>query len=233
MRFSAKGNRFVAGRRDGRVMVFDVVSGQRIFEQSTDGMPVYLVEFLLDGNLIAFQSSHKTIQVWDVNNNQLVKEINSPKVFVSMAANAQGDLLATGGDEKVLQLWRMPDVTLELEKTFGESFRIGHLEFVPESELLLVQTTQPDSLATSLEFLDYQSEEISSSIKGITGLLWTNISLDGSRVVTATRDNLVTAWDIKSGKRCRFRNRNQFAHWFCILWAVHRPARDHRGERSR
>jgi WD40 repeat protein/DNA-binding SARP family transcriptional activator/tRNA A-37 threonylcarbamoyl transferase component Bud32 len=124
VRFSPDGSRVVSGG-GAQAEVWDVKSGEILFELEGHTEFINQLDYSPDGILIASTDDDGTARVWDATNGQLLAELANHNVIVqSIRFSPDGSLLATG-DVGNVRLW---DVATILEDDQADPVRIfsGH-----------------------------------------------------------------------------------------------------------
>ena len=200
LKFSSNGLRVAVGTSEGSAKVFDSTTGELLFQHDNPGkFPVFHVEFLSNDENLAFRSAKSSIQIWDIANNRLIKEINHPNVVNAMAVDSAGSLLATAGEDKRINIWNGKDGELQKELKFEQE--LDAIRFATGSARLLIQTVDSDSesgeIASKLELVEIASGE-SIWQKALAYPLTTDVKREH---LLTTSPSEMSLWNLETGKQ--------------------------------
>jgi WD40 repeat protein len=103
--FSPDGQIIAAGDNDGRVALFNSVSGQKLAGFGHSGR-VDSLAFSPDGRILASTGADQTLRLWDVATNTDLATLRGHQNAVwSVAFSPDGALLATGSKDQTVKLW--------------------------------------------------------------------------------------------------------------------------------
>lgn len=187
--FSKDGRRLAVGMSNGKLKVFNVRSQELLFEASTaDAFPVYLLDFLQDGNSLVFQSSKTQAQIWDIEAKKLVREIEHAKRLTGIAIGEQGKTLATGGTDLLVKVFNVSSG--EMIREINAGGLPLYLKFVANTERLLVHTNiaaeNPENLKQGFNLIDIgNGETVWKNEFGIRVVAEASLSESGKKLITA------------------------------------------------
>ncbi|QEG21557.1 protein kinase domain-containing protein [Mariniblastus fucicola] len=200
-----KDDRLLAiGTVEGEVQVVNLATREVVFRQKMDEpYPVFDIKFLLSGSSIAFRTSRSTVQIWDVENNRLVKEITHQDPAPVLVTDSEGKFLFTGGDG-VAQIWNVQDASLVRE--FDQWEAIKDAIFIDDAKTLIVQT-QGDFFepTTNRSVCELSSTNIESG-----AVAWSqelpfpaklSLTASGKRIVSVSQAKRVSIRDTVSGEQ--------------------------------
>ncbi len=161
--------------------------------------------------LLASNLGNWTIQIWDVDNGELLREIagNSDEIY-TMAWSPDGKLLAIGSGDRTIELW---DVELwKLRNTFEQIGSVWNVAWSPQERILASGSSDK-----TIRFYDADSDRLVRELKGhndtIRSIAWSpdghQLASGSSRLVllgTDTSSELqndvaeLYVWDCKNGK---------------------------------
>jgi WD40 repeat protein/serine/threonine protein kinase len=126
----------------------------------------------------------------------LLKTFRHPDVVWSVAFSPDGKTLATGGNEGIVRLWDVPSGQKRAETIpVGSAWRI---RFFPDgTKFAVVGSTRVD---TVVRIFDTASGKEVFSLNGHGGRVrGLDISPDGKRIATGSRDGTIRIWNAETG----------------------------------
>jgi WD40 repeat protein len=141
---SPDGERLAIGRQDGVVTMWDVSSGDKLFQLSGHAGLILRLAFSQDGTRLATASFDKYAKVWDVQTGQELVTLfgNTSNVF-GVAFSSDGKYVATAGGDGTARIYTLDTRELtELARSrvtralaTEECRRYFHLEQCPDDRL--------------------------------------------------------------------------------------------------
>ncbi|WP_169974075.1 WD40 domain-containing protein [Tautonia rosea] len=201
LRFSRDGDLLLAGGgrggQSGRVVVWDVKTGERLSEAGQEYDLVLAADISPDRSLIALGGPSKILRVYRTDDDSLVYESRKHTEWVtSVAFSPDGVLLASGDRNGGTLVW---------EARTGREFYIlpGHGDMVTSMDWrldsnVLVSASQDASVKTWDMFTGNQLKSWNAHGGGTTSV---RFAKDG-RVVTSGRDRVAKLWD-QDGKELK------------------------------
>ncbi len=189
--------------------VWDVPSGQLLWQSSTHAGWFRSLRFSPDGTLLAAASTDGALRLWDVPSASLRATLRGHSTMASdVALSADGTLLASTARDGTLRLWdtargtpargAQPRYTVPEDPTAGGApFWTTGVAFSPDGAQVAVGTT-----AGSMVLLDSASGRVLHTLRGhrdlvvIRGVAY---SPDGALLASASLDGTVRLWDAASG----------------------------------
>jgi WD40 repeat protein len=144
---------------------------------------------------LAAGSDDRTIRIWNINSQSLVKVINYHKDSVrSISWSPDGKKLAAGSSDKTLSIWKVASGKL-IKKidTFNDWVR--SVEWSPDGKLIAA-----GSADQTVQIFDSESYNRIQCLRGhkdfVRCIAW---SPDGTIIASSSVDSSIKLWDIKTG----------------------------------
>jgi WD40 repeat protein len=211
--FSPNGETLASGGALGEVEVWRVSNGTLLQKHSV-GKWITSLAFSPNGELLAVGTSanigfvrkqeasneDNPIFLWYVNGSQQLTTLAGHKYGVStLAFSHDGKLLASGGSEGLIKLWRPREkvliksyeIRVDSAATENREPEINYLAFAPDNESLAV--------ACDNQIVLLQSKDLSTlfTLKGHTSaVVRLHFSRDGSKLTSASEDKTIRLWRI-------------------------------------
>jgi hypothetical protein len=200
LRFTLDGELLLAGGgrggQSGRVVVWDVKTGERVFEVGKEYDTVLAADMSPDRSLVALGGPSKVLRVYNTSDGELAYECKKHTDWVtSVAFSPDGVLLASGDRNGGLLVW---------ESANGREFHDlrNHTAMITGVSWRL----DANVLASSSEDASIRLWEMENggNVKGWGahggGAEWVSFAKDG-RLVSAGRDRLAKIWDQNGGQQ--------------------------------
>jgi hypothetical protein len=198
LRLSRDGEVLVAGGGvgglSGKVVGFEVSTGNRLFEFGDESDAVLALDISPDGTLVALGGPGRSVKVFRVADGELAATLRKHTDWIfSIAFSPDGLLLATGDRFGALMVWEA-GTGKEFLTLRGHVGAVNDLAWSSDSNRLL--SAGQDG---TLRFWDmHQGESVSQWNGGVGGIL--SVDSDGAdRVVCGGRDRKLALWDKPAG----------------------------------
>ncbi|KAI8982130.1 WD40-repeat-containing domain protein [Mycotypha africana] len=196
--YSSDGQNLVTGGDDGKVKVWNTVSGFCYITFSEHSSSVKAVEFAKQGQVLFSASLDGTVRAFDLIRYRNFRTFTSPNPvqFTSLAVDPSGEIVCAGTmDTFEIYVWSVQTGKL-LDILAGHTGPISSLAFSPTG-MLLVSGSWDHSARTwdvfgrnkIVETLVHQTEVLAVAFKP-----------DGHEIAAATLDGQITIWDIADAK---------------------------------
>ena len=202
--FSPDGLTLASGSGDGRILLWDVSSGQlqATLEGHTDGVTSVL--FSPDGLTLASGGGSPSyggsgrddrILLWDVSSGQLQATLEGHTGGVtSVLFSPDGLTLASGSYDKTIRLW---DVSSGQLQATLEGHWVGSFSFSPDGLTLANGGTSDETI----RLWDVSSGQLQATLEGHTdGVTSVLFSPDGLTLASGSYDGTIRLWDVSSSQ---------------------------------
>lgn len=204
---SSDGTRIAAAfgnyHRPGRVVVWDLASGEELAVLVGHTEPIRAVAFTDDDYVIATASWDGTARLWDIESQEVISTLNSDGGFFSLAINPVTQDIALAGKDRFVKLWD------------GYSSSASH-SFQGHDNLIMCVAISPDggliasaSNDGTIKFWTTRAPETTIDFPGSfpTDMA---ISPDGRLLAVAGEDKNLRLWDLEfSELKASFRHTNR------------------------
>ncbi|MBD3675314.1 MAG: PQQ-binding-like beta-propeller repeat protein [Planctomycetaceae bacterium] len=203
---SADGKLVAVGYSNGKVVTINAADGKLVSEFTGLTAAVTGVSFKPDSTQLMAGSQDKKAIAWNVADGAVAGEIVTPTEIESLTLNKDGSRLLTGHRDNIIRVWELPGVAKPKE---------GETDIQPLAELkghsqpvtsLLAHPTDPNQCMSGaadntarLWRLD-NGQNLRSFTHG-SPVLGTDISADGTLVVTAGQDGFARVWRADNGQK--------------------------------
>ena len=170
----------------------------RIIQLSPNGLAhAYAVAWSPDGQTLAVGTS-LGINYYNTSTLQLIRFTQSTAWVRSLAYSPDGTILASGGYDPLVRLYRAGDGTL-LAQLKGHTAWVRSVAFSPNGKLLA--SASDDNTVRLWDMPDGQLDHILNN--GLDGVRTLAFSPDGSILATGGVDNVIRFWQVSDGKLLR------------------------------
>ncbi len=194
------GTRAATAHRDGTVAVWDLGGGTRVASFRRNEATVWSVAFLGDGDTVAAAAHDWIVSVWNVAQSEApVRLLTAHRSAVQAVAYApEGELIATGGADKSIRLWRKGDGGL-LRSYRAHADFVTALAFDSDGGVLA-----SGSLDGRVKVWSASGETLHVDLGGHTGRVEAlSFAPDGKALASVSEDGSIRVWDPRQGKPVR------------------------------
>ena len=208
--FAADGKQVISGSSDGTIRVWDIATCAEVRQLPREdlGVPVddaekekgiWSVALSSDGQYCLAGSAKPSVLQWDFTSGRFIREMRGHTApVVRLAACPVSPLIASMGIGGTVRLWDL-DAGKEIH-CWGEQprFQPTSVAFTPDGRLALTGSETGEAHVWNVETGDHVR-----TLGGSNGSArWTQVcvSHDGTTAYTDSRDQILRAWDLESGK---------------------------------
>lgn len=206
---SGDGSSLATGTREGRIRLWDTVTGKRHKDLKGHGgdnlsnkvdMSILALAFSPDEKIIASGCIDNTVQLWDTEKGTKLTTLRGHKGWVTAVAfSADGKTLASGDANKVIKLWDV-DTHKERATLLGHKNTICALTFMPDVAPHYTGCLASGSSDGTIRFWDLKDgEELVTFTSGHTeSVKSVAFSEDGTKLTTVAFNGVVDVWSLKT-----------------------------------
>jgi WD40 repeat protein len=203
LKFSHNGKLLLAaggnGAKSGRVVVWDVVTGERMMTIGHEFDTVLAADIRPDQSIVALGGPGRLVKLYSTKTGELLHEIKKHTDWVTaLAFSPNGQVLASADRNGGISLWD-PDSAQELFTLAGHKSAVTALSWRPDSKLLA--SSSEDGTVKLWEI--QEGKQVKNWTAHGSGVLCVSYARDG-HLVTCGRDNAVSLWDANGSKKRSF-----------------------------
>ncbi|GME92995.1 unnamed protein product [Ambrosiozyma monospora] len=200
--YSPDGSRIVSASDDGKIKIWDIVSGFCLatFEEHTSS--VTGVVFAKKGQVMFSSSLDGTVRAWDLIRFRNFRTFTSTErlQFSCLAVDSSGEIVCAGSlDDFKIQVWSVQTAQL-LDQLAGHEGPISCLTFGAEASSMLASASWDKTIRVWDIFGRSQTSE---PFEVVSECLSLAMRPDSKEVAAATLDGNISFWDIENGKQVR------------------------------
>ena len=189
--FSPDGNIIAFASNNGKILIWNLVTGDVAFKFPGHLASVRTVCFSPDGSRLVSGSEDRTIKIWDFASESLLQTLSGHLGWInSVCYSPDGSKIASGSVDKTIKIWDANSGTL-LKTLKGHSSEISSVNFSPDSKKIVSASwgeikIWDVELGTELQTLTEQNGAINS----------VSFSPDGRYIVSCGSDATVRVWTL-------------------------------------
>ncbi|MBI5929584.1 MAG: protein kinase [Chloroflexi bacterium] len=193
--FSPDGKLLASAGQDGRIILWDAVTHQRIREFTGMTGAVNGVAFSPDGKLLALGGTDALLYLWDVQTGELLGNplLGHTDSIWRLAFSPDGTQLATASQDQTIIVWDVARREIIGGPLAGHSDAVYDVAFSPDGRLLASGSAD----GTVRLWNAATDEAIGEPLTGHTNWVWSvAFSPDGQRLVSGSADTTLIMWDV-------------------------------------
>jgi WD40 repeat protein/serine/threonine protein kinase len=194
--FSPDGKLVASASFDGRVRVWNLTTGARVFDFAAHQPYALNVAFSPDSRWLASAGGDGKARLWDLASGKQLVELSHADRVYGLAFTADGKRLASASWDKSVRLWSLPDG--RLLSTLPHAGRVESISFSQEERTLVAS-----GAGGEVTLWDVATARALRRMQGPEGQLRAQrSSADGKRVVvTGPELAAVDVWDVTTGRK--------------------------------
>ncbi len=188
--------RLASGRRDGRVQIRSVPTGEVLRAFDAHAEDVIAMSFSADGDLLATASRDRTAGIWNTGSGTLRWRLRGhDDRVIGLAFSPSGRTLATAGRGGDIRLWNIATGE-ETGRLLGHDGSVEDVAFSPDGARLV-----SGSRDGTVRIWDIERRESRLVCRGHgDNVRSVTFTLDGRFVASASYDRTVRLWDVGTGR---------------------------------
>ena len=183
---------------NGAIFIWNTSDGKlrQSLAGEVDGQEVISSSFSRDGNILAATNGNKTIEMRTVQQNRVIRILESHAVgFYAVAFSANGKWLASGTNDKSIRLWQT-NTGRELSRLKGHKGWVTVVAFSPDNRLLA-----SGSISGEVKVWDISTmREVHNLPISRTGINSVVFSPDGKSLAYAGGEQTVRIWNFETNQ---------------------------------
>lgn len=194
---SPDGTKVAAGDRNGTLYIWRLSDGTLLNTIHAHTLDISGLQYTPDGSMIVSSSYDETVKIWDASTGLPVNTLFGHTAFVEcMKISPDGHWLASGSDDDTVRLYSMPSGTFVTSIPTG--YPVYSLAFNPTSTRLAV-AGNPELR----EYIVSSQTLLRSFVRAYQPITASRFTADGTRLVTAGYDGVITVRDLAGSELTR------------------------------
>ena len=150
------------------------------------------------GEQLISGSYDKTVKIWDLKEETLIRTLNTESDVLSMTVNSSNTKLVLGLEERYIQMW---DLQYYKKIAFleGHANRVNAVKMLSESRRVVSGSSD-----ACIRIWDINDAHQLPFVQGHSqAILQVTVTPDNQRAVSISKDKKVIVWDLKEGKQIK------------------------------
>lgn len=191
--FSPDSKRLAISTSRGEVSLFSLPDGQRIGPAHFLPTTFQPHEITRDGRYFATGSIDGVARIWNGHTGQLIRELRHGSEINSIEFSPDGELLATAGEDRIVNLWEIESGRRRLQLT-GHKNEVLSVSYSPDGRQLATA-----SLDNTARVWDPRTGRVLFVLPHQGEVMDVVYSPDGRWLATSSRDRTAVIWDSVTG----------------------------------
>jgi WD40 repeat protein len=182
------------GWDDWTIKLWSPTTGQTKRTIRTNGQDVYSLKLLNTNIHLAVGLSNGDINIYNINDGNLVSSLKGHTSFVLDLVQISDDLLASSSTDHTVRIWDLTTNTSKFNLT-------GHTDRVYGLKLITPSILASGSWDKTIKLWDITSGQLIRTLTGHTNIIWWSIDLLNSQtLVSGSRDGTIKLWNWSTGE---------------------------------
>jgi WD40 repeat protein len=195
--FHPTGKMLISGSLDDRIMIWDLVIGDRLGTLTAHTKSVNTLAFSPDGQTFLSGSDDDTIKHWQFPSGSLIRSLSGHTRDVnSVATSPDGQYFVSGSEDRTVCLWRLKTGELLRNYTDALSGMVRSVAISPNGQVLV-----SGGLDNQIRLWNLNTGQ---HIRTLTGhqnsVLSIAITPDGNKLVSSSKDRTIRIWNPNTGE---------------------------------
>jgi len=194
--FAPDGRTLASAGDDNLVTLWNTVTARRRMDLRGQMSAVNSVAYSPDGGMLAAAGAGQAVTVWQPTTGRRLRTFSGQFAAIESVAFGPGGVLASGGDDDHVIIWRTQPASLE--RTLEENSQVAGVAFSPDGDVIAAGAGDAVTLRSAT------TGQLVRTFAGNDGAVeHVAFSPDGRMLASANADSTVTLWNSATGARER------------------------------
>lgn len=195
--FTPDGQRLLSSAYDDLLILWDLNSGDIIWQTENPTGDPNVVDIAPDGSLAIAATEQGVATLWDMQSGELIGELvghNPDMQLMSARFSPDGRWAATGSEDGTAIIWNVETREM-VHRLEGHDAIVFSVAFSPDGRALAT-----GGFDANVRLWDVATGQMLRTLSGHTGFVFSVAwSPDGAYVLSASRDSTLILWDVETG----------------------------------